>query len=73
MQYHLDRSEHWHVVDGTLTLRQHGGYKKFDKHDTVLIRENEQHKFSNETEEPVTCIEIQYGKRCVEEDIRRLE
>jgi len=71
-QYHNYRSEQWHVVEGIVTLEQPGGFKRLHKHDNICIREKQIHKFMNETDQPVKCIEIQFGDRCEERDIVRL-
>lgn len=71
-QYHNERSEYWHVVEGTITLETPGGFKKYHQHDSVCINERQIHKFCNETNEPVRCIEIQFGNQCVENDIVRV-
>jgi len=77
MQKHKDRAEHWFVAEGTATVytvnrstdtELLGEYKKFDH---VHIHRTEWHQLCNETKEPLKIIEIQYGDRCVEEDIER--
>jgi D-beta-D-heptose 7-phosphate kinase/D-beta-D-heptose 1-phosphate adenosyltransferase len=77
MQRHQDRSEHWYILKGTCTintisissdveLRGH-----FNEHSTVTISENEWHQGCNNTKDPCHILEVQYGKRCIEEDIER--
>lgn len=78
MQRHQDRSEHWYILKGTCTmntinvssdveLRGH-----YSEHKTVTINKKEWHQGCNETTEPCYILEVQYGKRCEEEDIERL-
>ena len=77
MQRHRDRAEHWFVAEGTATVytinkstdaELLGEFKKFDH---VHIRKTEWHQLSNETDQPLKIIEIQYGEQCIEEDIER--
>ena len=78
MQRHKDRAEHWFVAEGTATVytvnsastdeELLGVYEQFQH---VHIRQTEWHQLSNETDQPLKIIEIQYGKNCIEEDIER--
>jgi len=77
MQRHVDRAEHWHVSKGQCVVNSmmSGGYclpsKQLALHDTHQVPAGEWHQLSNPFDEPVRLIEIQYGSRCVEEDIER--
>jgi cytidyltransferase-like protein len=77
MQRHVDRAEHWHVSKGQCIVNSmmSGGYrlpsKQLALHDTHQVPAGEWHQLSNPFDEPVRLIEIQYGSRCVEEDIER--
>lgn len=78
MQRHKDRGEIWFVAEGIATLYNiderstdcelAGSYNKFQ---TLFISKNQWHQLSNETDQPLKIIEIQYGDRCTEEDIER--
>lgn len=77
MQRHQHRSEHWFIVEGIATLYSInnssdyecvGTYTKFQH---IHIASNKWHQLANETTEPLKIIEIQYGNKCVEEDIQR--
>jgi len=78
MQRHQDRAEHWFVSQGTATVytvdprstdvELTGVYQQFDH---VHIPRTEWHQLCNEQDTPLKIIEIQYGERCVEEDIER--
>lgn len=77
MQKHKDRAEHWFVSEGTATVytlnrstdaELLGVYNKFEN---LHISKTEWHQLCNETDKPLKIIEIQYGERCVEEDIER--
>lgn len=78
MQKHKDRAEIWFVAEGTATLYQiddrttdcelAGHYNKFQ---TLFISREQWHQLSNESDQPLKIVEIQYGERCEEEDIER--
>lgn len=77
MQRHSDRAEHWFVAEGVATVYTINRKSDeellgvFNKFDHVHITRTEWHQLSNEGNEPLKMIEIQYGERCVEEDIER--
>lgn len=78
MQRHKDRAEFWFVSEGTATVNTinnrttdcetKGVYEKFK---TIPIETNEWHQLKNNTTQPLKIIEIQYGDKCIEEDIER--
>jgi len=78
MQKHKDRAEIWFIAEGTATLYDiderttdvelRATYKQFQ---TLFISRNQWHQLANESTEPLKIIEVQYGDRCVEEDIER--
>lgn len=77
MQRHADRAEHWFVAEGCATVYSLdrstdidplGTYNQFDH---IHIRRDQWHQLCNETDQPLRVVEIQYGLRCVEEDIER--
>ena len=77
MQRHNQRAEHWFVAQGTATVytinrksdaELLGTFEKF-KH--IHINNDEWHQLCNEGTEELRVVEIQYGDRCVEEDIER--
>lgn len=77
MQKHNNRTELWFIVEGEATLytvnrssdtELLGIYSKFS---TLHIHANQWHQLANESTEPLKIIEIQYGEKCVEEDIER--
>lgn len=75
MQRHEYRNEHWHVVEGTGVLyderKSSSDVKTLYKHNQVTIPCGAWHRLSNESNEPLKIIEIQYGQKCIEEDIER--
>ena len=78
MQKHQDRAEHWFVTEGkasvyTLNVSSDMELQRiYNAHESLHINQGEWHMLSNETEEPLKIIEIQYGERVVEDDIERV-
>jgi cytidyltransferase-like protein len=71
-QLHNDRSEYWIVTEGRCTVKLEAqAPKELGKHDTIHIPVKEWHKLANPFTEPCRLVEVQYGARCVEEDIER--
>jgi len=83
MQKHRHREEHWFISSGVATVyglieAPHylkgdtkillGRYKMFDN---LHIQKNDWHMLSNETNESLRIVEIQYGSECNEADIER--
>lgn len=71
MQRHADRAEYWLVTEGECKAEKEFGAMFVRKHETVHIPVGEWHQLSNPFKEPCKLVEIQYGARCVEEDIER--
>lgn len=78
MQRHQDRAEHWFVAEGTATVYTLNKSTDFElegvynKHQSLHIRNTQWHQLCNEGTEPLKVVEIQYGQRCIEDDIERL-
>lgn len=77
MQRHWLRSEYWIVQQGTAVVNSQtqGGYalppktlNKYNEHHVPIL---EWHQLTNPYNVPLKIVEIQYGERCVEEDIER--
>lgn len=77
MQRHQFRSEYWIVSEGIAVVNSHmaGGYylpaKTLNKHDEYKVPVADWHQLTNPFDVPVKVVEIQYGEKCVEEDIER--
>lgn len=77
MQRHFKRHEFWHVTEGkcVLDMKLPSGYSlppmELVTHSQVQIPQGDWHKLSNPYSEPCRIVEIQYGEKCVEEDIER--
>jgi len=78
LQKHQHRSEFWFVSEGIATVEQGNNSKVLSKRDyeiyeQLLVPVNTWHKLSNNTTSSVRIIEIQYGSKCIEDDIIRTE
>lgn len=73
MQYHNYRNEFWIVSEGIATLTRIEPDKviTMKMHEKEIINKEEWHQLSNQTENPLRVVEIQYGNLCVEWDIVR--
>ena len=78
MQKHKYRTEYWIVTEGKCKLK---GYDDKGilvetthvKHDTITIGPGVWHQLMNPFSKPCKIVEIQYGKKCTEDDIKRQE
>ena len=73
LQYHNDRHEYWHVTSGIATCELDGTKHTLNVGESIVIPTTAWHKLSNNSPMPLRIVEIQSGKRCVEEDIVRAE
>ena len=79
MQRHRFRSEYWMVTEGTcmINMAMPGDLtnppKILSKYDEWRVPCNAWHQLTNPFTRPCTIVEIQYGERCEEDDIERLD
>jgi len=79
MQRHQYRSEYWMVTEGTcmINMAMPGDLanppKILGKYDEWRVPRNAWHQLTNPFTKPCTIVEIQYGEKCEEEDIERLD
>ena len=78
MQRHAHRDEFWFVAEGLASLYSINSEtgEKIHVADHVLfnhinIVNSEWHQLVNHTDKPLKIVEIQYGEKCIEEDIER--
>lgn len=76
MQKHEHRSEHWFVTEGYATIYTIENNTEillgvFGKNQSISIPKEKWHRLSNETNDVLKLIELQYGEECVETDIIR--
>jgi cytidyltransferase-like protein len=76
MQRHFHRSEHWYILKGGCTLTQGltldwvtANY--YGQHESIIIPTNNWHQAKNDGNYPCHILEVQYGSKCIEEDIER--
>ena len=72
-QTHAHRSEHWVVVSGTASSVIDGETITTGPGEYVDVAVGVPHRIVNDTDEPLTIIEIQRGAYTGEDDIVRLE
>jgi cytidyltransferase-like protein len=78
MQKHTCRNEYWVVSEGkaVVNLRMESGYQLPSQdlalHSQIKIPKNEWHQLTNPFDTPCKIVEIQYGEKCDESDIKRL-
>lgn len=79
MQRHDHRAEHWYILKGECAfntinissdIEQLGNYKE---HQTITIAKEQWHQAYNNTDLPCHILEVQYGNKCIEEDIERYD
>ena len=80
LQYHLHRSEHWVVVQGTARVviydqadRDAAGEKLIHEGESVFVPKGCLHRLENPGRIPLEIIEVQIGEYIGEDDIRRVE
>ena len=79
MQRHQHRSEYWMVTDGTCMINMalpgnmNNPPKILSRYDEWRVPRNAWHQLTNPFTRPCTIVEIQYGEKCEEEDIERLD
>jgi len=71
MQRHQQRAEYWMVTEGSCVVKFGDGEQERTVHQFQHIPVGQWHQLSNPFTQPCKLVEIQYGDRCVEEDIER--
>jgi len=76
MQRHDFRAEYWHVVEGCAVVNTRITSVEpvettLSTHQSIRINRGEWHQLTNPFASPCKVIEIQYGEKCIEEDIER--
>lgn len=74
-QRHQYRSEHWYILSGELEMNtEYNGRKhtqKMTKNTTYIVDVGVWHCAVNNSTDPCHVLEVQYGEKCIEEDIER--
>ena len=71
LQSHQHRSEHWVVVSGTASVVRNDEVLTLATNESVYIHVGQKHRLANETDAPLTVIEVQTGDYLGEDDIIR--
>ncbi|MBL18769.1 MAG: mannose-1-phosphate guanylyltransferase/mannose-6-phosphate isomerase [Flavobacteriaceae bacterium] len=71
LQSHKHRSEHWVVVSGRATVVRDQETLSLSTNESVYIHVGQKHRLANETDQPLTVIEVQTGSYLGEDDITR--
>ena len=74
-QRHEYRAENWYVLDNEVTIKLDDGRTqngiRLDEHHSLVIGKGVWHKAMNDTDKHSHILEVQFGEKCVEEDIER--
>jgi len=75
-QRHNHRSEHWYVLEGQVKIdleSPQGDWQIqiLNPHTTFIIKQGWWHKTTNIGSTQAHILEVQYGEKCIEEDIER--
>ena len=73
MQLHKHRSEHWVVVSGEATITNNEIQYKLQENQSAYIPKTHRHRLANESEKPLSIIEVQCGDYVGEDDIVRFD
>lgn len=73
LQSHDRREEHWIVVSGEGTVELDYDTFSLRANEHTFIPRNSRHRISNDTDNDLVFIEIQYGNYLEEDDIIRYE
>ncbi len=73
LQLHQFRSERWIMMQGEALVKKNEEELILRPGDGVLIPQNTPHRLSNESDQEVQLLEIQFGDLLSEDDIERLE
>jgi cytidyltransferase-like protein len=71
MQRHWLRHEYWIVQDGVAVVNHESGSTQLYKYQEYHVPMLTWHQLTNPSTVPLKLVEIQYGERCVEDDIER--
>lgn len=71
LQYHNKRNEYWRVLEGLGDVYIGDKHYKCEQNDTFIVEKGEKHRITAFTK--LKILEIQYGEKCEERDIVRLE
>jgi mannose-6-phosphate isomerase len=72
LQYHNHRSEHWVVVTGSGKVTIGGDILQVERGTHIYVPRETKHRISNDGDQKMVLVEIQFGERLEEDDIVRV-
>ena len=73
LQSHEHRSEHWIVTEGQAEVNINGKIYNLKENENIFIPKGSVHRVANKHDVDLVIIEIWYGNRLEESDIKRYE
>jgi len=73
LQNHEHRSEHWIVVEGKAEITINDKITDLKENENIFIPKGAVHRMANKTDIDLVIIEIWYGDKLDENDIKRYE
>lgn len=73
LQLHQKRAEHWVVVSGKATVTRDEEIVELIENQSTYIPVGVKHRLENQTDDPLTIVEIQSGSYLGEDDIERFD
>ena len=73
LQSHEHRSEHWIIAEGQAEVTIDKNIKVLKENETIFIPKGATHRIANHNNEDLIIIEMWYGERLDENDIKRYE
>jgi len=70
-QKHMHRSEHWYILEGECQIMLQEKVIHLKQHSTTVINQFDWHRAYNPFDKPCHVLEVQYGEKCIEQDIER--
>lgn len=72
-QRHRHRSERWIALEGVATVQRDGELLQLHPGEGALIPRGCPHRLSNETDQEIVVLEVQFGDLLSEDDIERMD
>ena len=73
LQNHQNRSEHWIVAEGEAEVTIDNKITKIKENESIYISKGAIHRMANKTKKNLIIIEMWYGDKLDENDIKRYE
>ena len=73
LQSHQNRSEHWIIAEGTAEVTLNDKISNLNENENIFIPKKTIHRIANKSDSVLIIIEMWYGDKLDENDIRRYE